>query len=145
MDGTPTNDSHEVLFYDGGCGLCHRVVSFVLHRDREGVFHFAPMDGAYFQTHFPKSEWPTLEKKVVLLSPSGDRRYDTDAILHIMERLTPPWPTLARLARILPEGVRDACFHLVSRMRKRLFAPPPAVCPMMTPEEERRFVLDRVC
>ncbi len=134
-------DPHEVLFYDGGCGLCHRVVSFVLHRDSAGYFHFAPMDGEYFMERFPKEEWAMLEKKIVLLSADGTRRYDTDAILHILEKLDAPWPKLAPLIRVIPVSFRDACYHGVSKIRKKLFAPPPSVCPMMEPSEAARFIL----
>src|SRR5262249_20173935 len=35
----------ETIFYDGGCGLCHRTVRFVLSEDASGcTFNFAPLD-----------------------------------------------------------------------------------------------------
>ena len=37
--------AHLVL-YDGVCGLCSRVLQFVLTRDRRGVFHFASLQSA---------------------------------------------------------------------------------------------------
>ncbi len=37
------------IFYDGGCGLCHRFVRFALAEDREGRdFRFAPLEGNVF-------------------------------------------------------------------------------------------------
>ncbi|HZH02738.1 MAG TPA: DCC1-like thiol-disulfide oxidoreductase family protein [Myxococcaceae bacterium] len=36
----------DILFYDGGCGLCHRAVRFVLARDPAGRFRFAPLGGS---------------------------------------------------------------------------------------------------
>src|SRR5258708_10420942 len=35
--------SHPILLYDGACGLCNRMVQFVLRRDQEGVFRFAAL------------------------------------------------------------------------------------------------------
>jgi predicted DCC family thiol-disulfide oxidoreductase YuxK len=35
--------SHPILLYDGVCGLCNRLVQFVLRRDPEGVFRFASL------------------------------------------------------------------------------------------------------
>ena len=35
-----------ILFYDGVCGLCNRFVQFVLRRDPNAVFRFAPLQSA---------------------------------------------------------------------------------------------------
>lgn len=34
---------HPILLYDGVCGLCNRMVQFVLRRDAVGVFRFASL------------------------------------------------------------------------------------------------------
>ncbi|RYE91302.1 MAG: DUF393 domain-containing protein, partial [Oxalobacteraceae bacterium] len=36
---------HDIVFYDGACGLCHSLVRFVLARDPVGRHHFAPLQG----------------------------------------------------------------------------------------------------
>jgi predicted DCC family thiol-disulfide oxidoreductase YuxK len=36
---------------DGGCGLCHGLVRFVLVRDAGGLFHFASLQGAAAARH----------------------------------------------------------------------------------------------
>ncbi|MGD9856799.1 MAG: thiol-disulfide oxidoreductase DCC family protein, partial [Planctomycetaceae bacterium] len=36
---------HPIVFFDGVCGLCSRVVDFVMARDPQGVFRFAPLQG----------------------------------------------------------------------------------------------------
>jgi predicted DCC family thiol-disulfide oxidoreductase YuxK len=38
--------AHPVLLYDGVCGLCNRLVQFILRRDRAGRFRFASLQGA---------------------------------------------------------------------------------------------------
>jgi len=35
--------SHPILLYDGVCGLCNRLVQFILRRDPAGVFLFASL------------------------------------------------------------------------------------------------------
>lgn len=37
---------HPILLYDGVCGLCNRLVQFILRRDAEGVFRFASLQSA---------------------------------------------------------------------------------------------------
>lgn len=36
---------HPILLYDGVCGLCNRLVQFVLRRDAAGIFRFASLQG----------------------------------------------------------------------------------------------------
>jgi len=35
-----------ILLYDGVCGLCNRLVQFILRRDRNAVFRFASLQSA---------------------------------------------------------------------------------------------------
>jgi predicted DCC family thiol-disulfide oxidoreductase YuxK len=45
--GPATNpESHPIVLYDGVCGLCNRLVQFILRRDPEGDFRFAPLQSA---------------------------------------------------------------------------------------------------
>ena len=37
---------HPILLYDGVCGLCNRLVQFILRFDPEGVFRFASLQSA---------------------------------------------------------------------------------------------------
>ncbi len=142
MEPTTTKtDTHEVLFYDGGCGLCHRVVKFVLKHDHLGYFHFAPMDGTYYVERFSEAQRKELIEKVVLLFPDGTMLLGTDAILHIFEKLDAPWPSFAPAMKLVPSVLRDAAYNTVSHLRKKMFAKPPMVCPTMDPDEEKRFIL----
>jgi hypothetical protein len=36
-----------ILLYDGVCGLCHRLVQFIIHRDRRAIFRFASLQSPY--------------------------------------------------------------------------------------------------
>ena len=35
----------KIIFYDGDCALCHRMVQFILARDSKFLFSFAPLQG----------------------------------------------------------------------------------------------------
>ena len=37
---------HPILLYDGVCGLCNRMVQFILRRDAAGVFRFASLQSS---------------------------------------------------------------------------------------------------
>jgi len=42
---SPVRSARPIIFFDGRCPLCNRFVDWVLARDREGVFLFAPLQG----------------------------------------------------------------------------------------------------
>ena len=64
--------SQSIVFYDGGCGLCHRAVRFALAHDRDGSrFRFAALDGDAFRAAIPAPVRPTLPDSLVLLDPDG--------------------------------------------------------------------------
>lgn len=43
VKSAPELSAHPVLLYDGVCGLCNRLVQFILRRDPAGVFRFASL------------------------------------------------------------------------------------------------------
>ena len=36
---------HPLLFFDGVCGMCNAFVDFIMKRDPQGHFRFAPLQG----------------------------------------------------------------------------------------------------
>ncbi len=131
----------EVLFYDGGCGFCHRAVLFLLWADREGrAFRFAPLGGATFETQIPPSERRGLPDSMVLRTADGALLTRSAGVLHMLRRLGGGWRVLAALFGLVPRPLRDAAYDFVARIRLRLFARPPAVCPVVPPLLRDRFL-----
>jgi predicted DCC family thiol-disulfide oxidoreductase YuxK len=130
----------ERIFYDGHCGLCHRVVRFVLARDPDGrAFRFAPLHGPTFHAVVPPDRRAALPDTLVVHRADGTLLLRSDAVLHVLGRLAPGWRALARAAGLLPRSWRDAAYDGVARVRARLFRPPPDVCPVLPPELRARF------
>ena len=130
----------DILFYDGECGLCHRTVSFVLNRGEKGeCFRFAPLHGDSFQAHIPSALRTGLPDSVVIFSAGGAVLVRSQAVLHILHRLGGGWRALGWMGRILPRFVADGLYNFIARIRHRLFKKPQDVCPMMSPEQRKRF------
>lgn len=130
----------ERIFYDGHCGLCHRVVRFVLARDPGGrAFRFAPLHGPTFRTVVPPDRRAGLPDTLVVRRADGTLLLRSEAVLHILGRLGSGWRALARAAALVPRPCRDAAYDAVARARGRLFRPPPDVCPVLPPELRARF------
>lgn len=137
----PDVPGRDLLFYDGGCGLCHHLVSFVIARDREGTrFRYAPLGGATFMAALTPSQREGLPDSVVVQTADGRILVRSDAAIHIGERLGGGWGLLARAVSLLPRWLLDPAYDVVARVRGRLFAKPEGACPLLPPELRPRFL-----
>ena len=60
-----------ILFYDGNCGLCHRVILFLLAEDCYGQARFAPMDGKMFIGAVRQEQRQRPPDSLVLMTADG--------------------------------------------------------------------------
>ena len=131
------------IFYDGGCGLCHRFVRFALAEDREGkYFRFAPLEGnAFAAVRNESAQAETLDPidSIVLSLPSGSLLVRAAAILEIGKRLGGIWRVAAIAAGVLSLRVLNAGYDGIARIRHRIFAPPPDACPLLPAHLRDRF------
>lgn len=128
---------HAVILYDGECGLCDRLVQWVLLRDRAGRFHFAALQSDWAQTELRRHSLPTMDFDSMVLF-DGERFYlRSTAVLRVLREL--PWWRWAYVFIIVPTGVRDLVYGWIARRRKRWF-PAPAACGVPKPEWRERFV-----
>jgi len=123
------------MFYDGGCGLCHRAVRFVAAEDRDGVcFRFAPLKGDAFaalRESSTRAEMLDQIDSIVLSLPDGRLLVRASAVLEIGKRLGGIWRAAAIAAGVVPLRVLDAGYDWVARIRHRIFAKPPDACPIL--------------
>src|SRR5262249_22138515 len=132
--------TRDLLFYDGTCGLCHRSVLFAMNRDREGtLFRFAPIGGQTWREQI-EGKIPDLPDSLGLRTAAGRTLVRSEAVLRIGELVGGPWQRVTRLAGLLPHWLLDLCYDGVARIRRKLFAPPPGVCPIV-PAELRGWFL----
>jgi len=131
---------HSTIFYDGGCGLCHRAVRFAIARDSDGSrFRFASLDSEGFRRRVPAAPRAGLPDSIVALTPDSTLLVRSAAIIHILERAGGAWTFLGRLLRIVPRCVRDAGYDGVARVRHHFFRRPDDACPVTPPELRARF------
>lgn len=131
--------SPETIYYDGQCGLCHRVVRFVLAEDGAAHFRFAPLQGASFAAAVPAARRANLPDSFVLIDETGRLRLKGDAVIHILRGLGGLWSLLSILLRVLPRPLLDAGYDAVGRARHRLFRRPTHACPVVPPAMLPRF------
>jgi predicted DCC family thiol-disulfide oxidoreductase YuxK len=137
--------AHPILFFDGVCGLCNGFVDFVIARDPQSHFRFAPLQGKIAepvlqqfqnQTGHPLSEKGELRS---FLLKDGDHLYwKSEAVLIAVQQLGGFWG-MARWLRYLPVELRNAVYDFVAKNRYRWFGK-KEVCRMPAPAERERFL-----
>lgn len=128
-----------VALFDGFCNLCHAGVRFVIARDPGARVVFAPLESDTGRRLLARhGGLPAGTDSLVVLA--GDTLHvKSDAALALAERLTPPWPLLARLARRLPRALRDGIYDRIARSRHRWFGRRDA-CPRPESDAAGRFL-----
>lgn len=139
----PSQRTHDLVFYDGECGFCHRTVRFLLRRDADGArFRFAPLGGACFRAEIPPQQRAALPDAMAVLTRAGKLLCRTDATAHLLRALPAPWPQLGALLAAVPRPLRDAAYAVFARWRYRLFGREAQACPVLAPELRARFHLE---
>ena len=105
-----------VVLFDGVCNLCNGVVAFLLPRDSAGRLRFAPLQSEAGQLLLERHGLSTTDFDTIVLV-EGDRAYTmSTAAIRIAELLG--WPyRAARIARIVPAGIRDRLYDVVAGNR----------------------------
>jgi len=129
-----------VLFYDGGCGLCHRAVRLLLRADREARLRFAPLGGETFEALVPRSSRAGLPDSLVLAGGDGALHVRSAAVVEALRVAGGPARAAAALARLVPRPVADRLYDAVARRRRRLFGAPADSCPVPPGRWRGRFL-----
>jgi len=143
MQGPSGGDGAHLVLYDGVCGLCDRLLQFLLAHDRRAVFAFAPLQSAIgrstvkrfggnpdeLSSFFVVSNFRTARARMV-----GRGR----AALFVAGELGWPWKA-AGLFRVVPTAILDRLYDIVARNRYRLFGRFDR-CLIPRPEYRCRFI-----
>jgi len=116
--GTETGPASKgaVVLFDGVCNLCNEVVAFLIPRDPEGRLQFAALQSDAGQHLLAQHGLPTAGFDSIVLVEGERLHTKSDAAIRIAELLG--WPyRAARVARLLPGGVRDSLYDVVADNR----------------------------
>ncbi len=122
-----------VVYYDGQCGLCGRLIALLLSSERCAHYRFAPLQGETARRVLgPRAaEMPT-----VVLERKGRRYTRSGAALRILAGLGGGWRAAALLLAV-PRPLRDAAYDWVARRRRRWFGGSEACLPDGAGRDER--------
>jgi predicted DCC family thiol-disulfide oxidoreductase YuxK len=133
-----------ILFYDGTCGFCSRIVQFILkHESSRQSLRFATLQGDAAAALRERLPWLADVDSVVWYEPASGGRSErvlvrSDAGLAAAAYLGGIWRFLALAARWVPRFIRDAVYNAVARNRQRLAG--NVICLMPSPQQRVRFI-----
>ncbi len=132
-----------VILYDGVCGLCDRLVRFVLRRDRRQAFRFAPLQSEVARRILntygrDPARLDTFYLVVGYGTPHEHLEAKSRAALTVFAMLGKAWP-LVLLLRLVPSVIADVIYDVVARFRYRAFGK-FAACPVPSREDQARFL-----
>jgi predicted DCC family thiol-disulfide oxidoreductase YuxK len=147
---------HPILLYDGVCGFCNRFVQFILRRDHNAVFRFAPLQSALAASILARHGANPGDLDTVYVAVNPDRKEEdptkedptqpnefllsrSDAVLFVLKQMPSRWRAIAFLLRLLPKFLRDAAYNVVVRHRYRIFGR-VEVCTLPREQDRSRFL-----
>jgi len=136
--------TNPIILYDGVCGLCNRLVQFLLRHDKHGRLRFASLQsefaGKILQRHGLSSTDLDTFHFVENYDHADERVFDrSDAVLRTGRELGGLWAVLAGVASILPRALLDPLYRLIARNRYRMFGK-FETCMLPDPSQRNRFL-----
>jgi predicted DCC family thiol-disulfide oxidoreductase YuxK len=136
--------NHLIVFYDGICGLCNRLVQFLLKRDKHDRLRFASLQSDFASTvlgHHGIDPKDLDTVHVVENYQQTDERVfnRSDAILRASQELGGVWALGAKLGSWVPRPLRDRFYIFVANNRYRVFGK-YETCMLPEPQHRAKFL-----
>ena len=137
-------DPNTIILYDGVCGLCNRLVQFLLNRDSHDSFRFASLQSEFaaeiLRRHNASPD--DLDTMYVVLNyglPGEQIASRSDAAVVALRELGGGWAALGTALQALPRWMRNWGYNLVARNRYRIFGKYDS-CPIPSERDRSKFL-----
>jgi len=136
--------SNPIILYDGVCGLCNRLVQFLLKHDTDGRLHFASLQSDFAEKVLGRHGIDPKDLDTVHVVENYDQPNErvlqrSDAILRAGRELGGVWGASSSIAKVVPRAVRDLVYRLVATNRYRVFGKYDT-CMLPDPSQRSRFL-----
>jgi predicted DCC family thiol-disulfide oxidoreductase YuxK len=114
-----TSSEAPVLFYDGDCPLCNRVVRFILDQERAPVLYFSAQQHQATLGWLAQHPEYAMNEDTVYYYNGRNLYARSSAVLRLIPTLKWYWGFLY-LGWLLPRWMRDKLYDFVAKRRKSL-------------------------
>lgn len=109
-----------IILFDGVCRFCNSSVNFILRRDKQDRFRFAPLQSPEGKALLVEYGLDAEKMDSFVLIESNVAHQKSTAVLRTARKLGFPW-SMAWVMMIVPKGWRDAGYNWLARNRYRWF------------------------
>jgi predicted DCC family thiol-disulfide oxidoreductase YuxK len=143
-DCTLKNVIHPIVFYDGVCGLCNRLVQFLLNHDRKDRLRFAALQSEFAARVLGRhgidpTDLDTVHVVVNFDEPNERVLNRSTAVLRAARELGGIWSVAALLGMLVPRPLRNFFYGLVATNRYRMFGK-YETCMLPSPAQRAKFL-----
>ena len=133
-----------IVFYDGVCGLCNRLVQFLLKRDKQDKLRFASLQSDFAAAVLTRhgidpKDLDTLHVVENYNQPNERVLNRSTAILRAGRELGGVWAIAASVGVIVPKPVRDFVYRFVATNRYKVFGK-YETCMLPEPRHRAKFL-----
>ncbi len=127
---------NNIVFFDGVCGMCNKLVDVLMRMDKNKALLFAPLQGSTASKFLPEELYTELSTFVFY--HNGQLYKKSDASIKTLWIVGGIWKTII-LTKVLPRFIRDAIYNFVANRRYAWFGQKES-CRIPTLEEQSRFL-----
>ena len=127
-----------VVIFDGTCGFCSRVVTFILRHERGEDLRFSPNTSPFALALLERHNLVGTSKHSIIVVHGGSVLLRSDAVVFICQHLRAPFSLLKHM-RWIPRFVRDAGYRAIASIRHLLGAR-VEMCEQLSPEQQKRIL-----
>ena len=131
-------ETHPVILFDGVCNLCNAWVQFVIERDPDATFRFAPLQSSVAEQLLADAGYEGEKLDSVVLVEDGRYYAKSDAVIRVARRLGGVYRLFA-LSRVVPTGLRNLVYDFIAARRYGWFGKRDQ-CMVPSPEVRERFL-----
>jgi predicted DCC family thiol-disulfide oxidoreductase YuxK len=127
--------SDNIIFYDGDCGFCNRIVQFVLRNEKGSVIYFSALQSDFSVHFFESQQFPKPDLSTFYFYSNGKLYNRSKAAFRVIPFLKWYWKPLLVFS-ILPVSLSDRIYAFIARHRKKIGG---NFCIIPSPENRSRF------
>lgn len=130
---------NRVILFDGVCNFCNYWVNFIIKRDRQDLFRFAPLQGEAARKIIGQYGLQSEEMDTFILIENNKIYTRSTAALKIAKELKGGWKLFYGFI-LLPKIFRDPVYNLVARNRYKWFGKKEE-CMVPSDSVKKKFLL----
>jgi len=139
-----TAAANPIILYDGVCGLCNRMVQFLLKQDKAGRLRFASLQSDFAEKVLGRHGIDPKDLDTVHVVENYDQPGErvlqrSEAVLRAGRELGGFWGASSSMARVIPRALRDVVYGFVATNRYRVFGKYDT-CMLPDPSQRSRFL-----